>query len=378
MYLRILDLNNSKSLFLLGARQTGKSSLLKQTFPNNFTINLLKSDEYLRYLKSPQLLRDEVRALDKNSLIIIDEIQKIPILLNEVHLLIEEGYKFILTGSSARKLKRESSNLLGGRARVKNLFPLVSYEISDFDLFKALKIGTIPSIYLSDDPLIDLNSYAGTYLKEEIAAEGLIRGIDDFSRFLEIAAIDNCELLNFSQIASDIGLNSTTIKNYYEILSDTLVGDLLPPYKKTSKRKTIATSKFYFFDVGVANILAKQYSIEEGTPQFGKCLEHFIYSELRAYLSYRNKLSDLSFWRTRSGIEVDFLIGDKMAIEVKATRKATKKHFKGLLALDEELSLQYKILISLDNNKRKLENGILVLPVNDFLELLWSDHFEII
>lgn len=376
MYTRLIDLKftANKSCFLFGPRQTGKSSLLKNCFPEASYIDLLKSDIYHRFSKSPQLLREEVLVEDKSTLIIIDEIQRIPDLLNEVHLLIEEGYRFILTGSSARKLRRGAANLLAGRARTRNLFPLVSHEIDDFDLLKVLNIGSIPSIYLSDEPLEDLDSYVGTYLREEISAEALTRGIQDFSNFLELAAIDNGELINFSNIASDVGLSANTIKNYYEILEDTLIGSLLPPYTKTIKRKAISKSKFYFFDIGVANFLAHRFTIKERSPLFGKCFEHFIYCELKAYLSYTKDKRRLRFWRSKNGQEVDFIIGDEIAIEVKSTQLVQRKHTKGLIAFSEEVTLEEKIIVSQDPKKRILDEGILVYPIQDFLDELWSGH----
>lgn len=369
-----LSFTNKKSCFLFGPRQTGKSSLLKKRFPHTKTIDLLLSENYLKYSAHPELLRQEVLALPpESSPIIIDEIQKIPLLLNEVHYLIEKGYKFILTGSSARKLKRGAANLLGGRARERRLFPLTTFELEKYDLLKIINIGSLPAIYTSDDPRDDLMSYVGTYLKEEIQAEGLVRGIHQFSHFLEMAAIMNTELLNFAKIASDVSLNPKTIKEYFLILEDTLIGHTLPPYTKTTKRKSVSTSKFYFFDVGVANALAKRFSIEKGSELFGKCFEHFIFCEIRSYLSYQKDYRTLSFWRSKNRQEVDFLIGDDVAIEVKATNRVQKKHLKGLKALSEEnLPFKHKIVVSLDSEARKLEDGIMVEPYHSFLEKLWK------
>ncbi len=374
----MIDLNftENKSCFLFGPRQTGKTSYLLKSFPDAFYVDLLLSDVFHRYTKTPSLLREEVLAQNTSRLIIIDEIQKIPILLDEVHYLIEKDYRFILTGSSARKLKRGSANLLGGRARTRKLFPLVFPEVDDFDLFKVINFGLLPSIYLSDDPLDDLESYVGTYLKEEIAAEGLIRGIRDFSKFLEIAAIDNTELINFSNIASDLGLSATTIKSYYEILEDTLIGNLLPAYTQTKKRKAISKAKFYFFDIGVANFLAARFNIQNRSELFGKCFEHFIYCELNAYLSYSRDKRPLRFWRTKNGQEVDFVVGNDIAIEVKATQQVLLKHTKGVQALSEEIPLKHKIIISNDMHKRKLNQNITVYPYVEFLKDLWNDKFS--
>ena len=377
MYKRIIDLNftKDKSSFLFGPRQTGKSSLLEQSYPKAHFINLLFSDVYHRFIKNPEYLRQEILALPKEGLIIIDEIQRVPELLNEVHFLIEKGYRFILTGSSARKLKNGGANLLGGRARTRHLFPLVSIEITDFDLQKIINFGSLPSIYLSNDPIDDLNSYVGTYLKEEIAAEGLVRGISDFSKFLEIAAIDNTELINFSNIASDVGLSSVTIKGYYEILQDTLIGTLVNPYTKTKKRKSVSKSKFYFFDVGVANLLAKRFKISKGSELYGKCFEHFIFCEIKAFLSYSCDLRELSFWRSLKGDEVDFIIGDDIAIEVKSTENVQTKHLTGMKHLIEEISFKHKIIVSHDPVKRILDGNIIVYPYQDFLTDLWQKKF---
>ncbi len=378
MYHRLLDLEftRNKSCLLFGPRQTGKSSLLKKTFEEATYIDLLLSEVYLKYSTRPQILREVILATKKSKLVVIDEIQRIPDLLNEVHYLIEEGYRFILTGSSARKLKRGSANLLAGRARTRSLFPLVSSEVPDFDLDKAINIGMIPSIYLSDEPLDDLESYVGTYLKEEIAQEGLSRGLQTFSRFLEFASLDNGELLNFSNISNDLGVSSNTVKSYYEILEDTLIGGFLRPYFKTKKRKPITKAKFYFFDVGVSNVLSKRFNIKRKSILFGQCFEHFLYCELIAYLSYMKDRRDLTFWRTKNGQEVDFLIGDDVAIEVKATENVQKKHTKGLGALSEEVPLKYKIIVSLESDKRFIEDDIIVYPCEEFLKDLWLEKFK--
>ncbi len=317
-------------------------------------------------------------ATKASSPVIIDEIQRLPELLNEVHYLIEEhGIRFLLTGSSARKLRRGGANLLAGRALRKELFPLVTKEIGDYDILKIINYGALPAIYNSTIPKEELTAYVGTYLKEEIQAEGLVRRLDPFSRFLEIASLVNSELINFSNIASDLGVSSKTVKEYFLILEDTLVGHLLQPYQKTTKRKAVATPKFYFFDVGVANILGHRKNIDFKTEVFGKCLEHFIFTELRAYLSYTSDDRPLRFWRSRNRQEVDFMIGDDIAIEVKASERPTSRHYKGLLALSEEVDLKHKILVSLVDKPRKLDNGILILPYQYFLKELWADAYSI-
>ncbi len=375
---RTIDLSftNKKSCFLFGPRQTGKSTLLKSLFPYSPFFNFLSSDLFLKYSKRPSVFSEEVRAIkDKSRPIIIDEIQKIPAILDEVHQLIEDGYLFILTGSSARKLKRGGANLLGGRARERHLFPFTSFELKDFKLEHVINFGSLPSIYFSDDPHDDLTSYSGTYLKEEIQAEGLVRSLPYFSRFLEIAAVCNSEQINYAAIASDVGVSAKTIKSYFEILEDTLIGEILNPYSKTKKRKAVSISKFYFFDVGVANNLAGRFNIEKKSELFGKCFEHFIYCEIRSFLAYTNDKRKLTFWRTTSQREVDFIIGDDVAIEVKGTELVTSKHMKGLLAIAEEVQFKHLIIVSLDSHERVVNSNIQILPYQIFLRRLWGKEY---
>ncbi len=377
-YQRVIDLSHieHKSLFLFGPRQVGKSSLLKTLFPEAIYYDLLKSDLFLRLSKSPHLLREELLAQDPKGPIIIDEIQKIPLLLDEVHYLIEEKqFKFILTGSSARKLKRGGANMLGGRALEKNMFSLTTNELGDYDFERIINFGSLPSIYQSKIPQAELNAYVGTYLKEEIAAEGLVRNLIPFAEFLDLAGQTNSEIINYSNMASDIGVSAKTIKEYYQILEDTLLGELLPVYTKTNKRKPIATPKFFLFDVGVANTLAGRTNIMPKTELFGKCFEHFIFTEIRSYLNYNSDQRKLTFWRTKTGQEVDFIIGNDIAIEVKGTSMVQPKHLKGLRQLSEEVELKHKIVVSLDDSPRLLEDNFLILPYKIFLEKLWHGEF---
>ncbi len=374
-YSRLLDLKSEspkKSLFLFGPRQTGKPFLLKKTFPQAPFYNLLLADTFFKISQRPQIIREELLALAKRpQVVIIDEIQKLPILLDEVQNLIETGYHFILTGSSARKLKRGVGNLLGGRARTRHLFPLVTREIPKYDLIRLLNYGAIPSIYDSGEPEIDLESYVGNYLKEEVQAEGLIRKIENFSRFLQVAALSNTELINFANIGSDAGVPARSVAEYFTILEDTLLGYLLEPYTKTKKRKAITTAKFYFFDVGVCNVLAGRKNIKPKTELFGKVLEHLIFTELKAFCHYHHDPRILSYWRSKSGYEVDFLLADETAIEVKASGMVTERHCTGLKALGEELNLKKKIIVSLDHSPRRM-GSIEILPVQIFLHKLWN------
>ncbi|MFC1522534.1 ATP-binding protein [Elusimicrobiota bacterium] len=378
IYDRLLDLKTDarkKSLLLFGPRQTGKTHLLKRIFPASPFYNLLMADTFLKVSQRPQIIREELASARPRcgQPVIIDEVQKLPILLDEVHHMIEEyGYRFILTGSSSRKLKRGGGNLLGGRAWTKQLFPLVSKEIPNFDLGRILNHGSIPSIYNSPDPEQDLSSYVGTYLKEEIQAEGLTRKIENFSRFLQTASLTNGELLNFANIASDAQIPAKIVAEYYSILQDTLVGTLLEPYIKTKKRKAISTAKFYFFDVGVSNFLAGRKNIRPRTELFGKAFEHFIFTEIKAQMAYSNDARPLYFWRSKSGYEVDFMISDETAIEAKATAMVTERHLAGIKALSQEdLKLKRKIIVSLDQHQRKI-GDVSILPARDFLEKLWN------
>jgi predicted AAA+ superfamily ATPase len=376
---RMLDLREEaekKSLFLFGPRQTGKTHLLKKQFPNSRFYNLLLADVFFALSQRPQSIRESVAAGEGGpSPIVIDEIQKLPILLDEVHAMIEEsGMKFVLTGSSNRKLKRGGANLLGGRARIKHLFPLTFPEIRPYDIVRACNYGALPSIYSSDDPAADLISYCGTYLKEEVAAEGAVRSIENFSRFLQVAAVTNGELVNFTSIASDAGVPARTVHEFFSILEDTLLGSVVPPFKLSRKRKAISTAKFYFFDVGVANILAGRSGIKPKTELFGKVFEHLVFTELRAFLSYTKDRRELSFWRDRYGHEVDFILGDSTAIEVKATETVSEKHLGNIRLLSEEVAFKHALIVSLDSHPRKIGN-LLILPWQRFLEELWAGKF---
>ncbi|MBF0104418.1 MAG: ATP-binding protein [Deltaproteobacteria bacterium] len=376
-YLDIKGDSSKRSLFLFGPRLTGKTALLKKTFPESPFYNLLLADVFLKLSQHPQLIREELTAMGSGCRepVIIDEIQKLPILLDEVHNLIEDkGLRFILTGSSPRKLKRGGANLLGGRAWTRHLFPLVTKEIPNFDLNRILNFGALPVIYNSDDPEEDLAAYVGNYLTEEIHAEGVVRHIENFSRFLQTAALCNTELLNFEGIGNDAQVPPRTIREYFFILQDTLIGRLLVPFNKTKKRKAISTSKFYFFDVGVSNFLAGRNNIQPKSELYGKVFEHFIFTELCACLDYTKNRSPLTFWRTQQQDEVDFVIDDKVAIEVKATSLVTERHLKGLKKLGEEVTLKHKIVVSLDSHPR-LIGDIQVLPVTVFLERLWGKDF---
>jgi len=363
----------NESVFLWGARQTGKSTLMKMLFPEVRYIDLLKSDEFARYSRRPALLREELSLLPENELVIIDEIQKLPALLDEVHWLISNHHlRFIMSGSSARKMRRSGVNLLGGRAIRKHLYPFVSAEIPDFNLVKACNNGMLPRHYLVDNPANRLHAYVGDYLQQEIKAEALIRNLNTFTRFMEVAALSNGEILNYNNIASECGVSAPTVKEYFSILEETLIGYIIPAFTRNVKRRVTQSPKFYYFDVGVANFLLKRAALSPGSPEFGHAFEHFIIQELIAYVGYFRPLQNLSYWRTSSGYEVDAIIGNaEVAIEIKSSEEVQSHHTKGLKAFSEEFPDCRLILVLLDKYPRRI-NNMEVYPALEFLKILWN------
>jgi len=373
---RLLDLRallEQKSLFLLGPRQTGKTSLIRHTLKGVKVYDLLDTSIFLAMSQNPGRLAQELAPEDR--LVVIDEIQRLPILLNEVHRLIEErGIRFLLTGSSARKLRRGGVNLLGGRARTKYLHPLTSRELGrHFDLLRAIQRGLIPSIYFSDDPHADLHAYAGSYLQQEIVAEGAARNVPAFSRFLRVAALCNGTMVNFTNVANDAQVPRTTVYEYFEILKDTLVLHELPAWRRSVRRKPLVSSKYYFFDIGVTAVLQGR-EFRPGTPEFGEAFETLLFHELRCYIDYISS-GPLGYWRSTSGFEVDFILGDHTAIEVKAKENVSVQDLKSLRALAEEKKLKRYLCVSLDPRPRTLD-GISVLPYRRFLNDLWSGIYS--
>ncbi len=362
-----------KSHFLLGPRQTGKTFLVQHTLKNARVYDLLDHAVYLALSQNPARMAQELSPKDR--IVVIDEIQRLPELLNEVHRLIESrGLRFLLTGSSARKLRRGGVNLLGGRARTKYLHPLTFKELGNrFDLRTATERGLLPSIYFSDDPRADLQSYAGSYLQQEIVAEGATRNVPAFSRFLKVAAFCNGTIVNFTKVANDAQVKRTTVYEYFEILKDTLVLYELPAWRKTRKRKPLASSKYYFFDVGVVSSLQGR-RFRPGTPEFGEALETYLMHELTSHSDYVSQ-EPLSYWRSTTGYEVDFILGDHTAIEVKAKENVSPHDLKPLRALAEEKQLKRYLCVSLEPRARKV-NGISVLPLTEFLDALWSEEFR--
>lgn len=378
--LQLSQLLKKKSYFLFGPRATGKSTLIRtQLTDQALIINLLHNDYYLRLSANPAELETMIQFAQSQHpdrvWIVIDEVQKIPALLDEVHRLIEEKqYRFLLTGSSARKLKSGQSNLLAGRAWRADLFPLTSREIPHFSLAAYLQYGGLPAVVQSQDPIEDLHAYTSLYLREEIQGEGLIRNLAPFSRFLAQAALCNGQILNFAKIGSDAQVPPSTIREYFEILQDTLVGFLLPPWLSAKKRKSVTTSKFFFFDVGVANTLRGITQIQKSSTEWGIAFEHFIAMELRAALGYFRIKEPLSFWRSTRHDEVDFIIGDHIAIEVKSKTKTSYRDAKGLQKLQEEGILSTYLLVS-DDPICRIENGITFIHWPVFLDQLWKNVF---
>ena len=379
MFARSLHLpaSGTETFFLWGPRQTGKTTLLREAYPEAMWIDLLKAEEYRRYLQNPERLRAEF-AVDSSAghpqQVVIDEVQKVPQLLDEVHWLHENrGVHFALCGSSARKVKRGQANLLGGRAVRYELYGLTAREIGrDFTLDRMLNHGYLPRIYESDRPQRLLNAYVADYLKEEVAAEGLIRNLPIFSEFLNVAALSDAELVNFSTIARDCGVSSHTIKGYFQILEDTLLGRWLPAYTKRPKRRVIVAPKFYFADVGMVNHLAKRGKLQPGSELYGKAFENWVFHELSAHNAYSEAFATLSYWRLASGIEVDFIVNDmQLAIEAKASRRVTADHLRSLRALvQDHPRIKQRILVCLEAKSYQTEDNILILSTADFCQRL--------
>jgi predicted AAA+ superfamily ATPase len=366
----------SISFFLWGPRQTGKTALLRSRYPAAIWIDLLKTDLFIRYTTQPSLLREELLAEAGPRVVVLDEVQKVPALLDEVHWLIENtGHVFALCGSSARKVRRGSANLLGGRAVRHELFGLVSGEVGTaFDPVRAVNHGYLPRHYLSDRPASLIRSYVDDYLKEEIAAEGLVRHLPSFAGFLRAAAISDTAMINYTAIARECGVSSPAVKEYFQILVDTLLGRYLPAYTKRPKRRVILSPKFYFADVGIVNHLTKRGRLAPGGELFGKAFENWVFHELSAHRAYSEQYYDLGYWRLPSGIEVDFVIDDMAcAIEAKATSRVTSDHLRGLReVIVDHRKVKRRILVCLEERMRRTEDGIDILPAREFTRRLWS------
>ena len=378
---RMLDMRlpERQSAFLWGARKTGKSTYLKERFPKAIVYDFLKTELFLEISKRPSLLRERLLAKEDEALrqpIILDEVQKIPQVLDEVHWLIEnKGLRFVLCGSSARKLKRGHANLLGGRAWRYELFPLVSHEVGKIDLLRALNHGLIPLHYLQNDEDChkSLGAYVQDYLREEVFAEGLTRNIPAFSRFFDAFGYSHGEITNYCNIARECGVGSKTVKEYYQILVDTLLAVRIEPYKKRQSRQVITkASKYYMFDVGVAGYLTKRRIAEQKGVEFGKAFEHFLLMEMTAYRSYAGKDFAIHFWRTKTGLEVDFVLGQgEIAIEIKGSNHVERRDLNGMDAFATEHSPKRSIVVC-NEKERRVHGTVEIVPWDIFLQWLWD------
>ncbi len=373
MYIRQLNLANllkKRSYFLMGPRGVGKSTLIEQTLPQAKIYDLLDAAQFQRLVMDPTLISQETTA---DTLVVIDEIQKFPSLLDEVHrLIVKRKQTFLLTGSSVSKLRKSGVNLLAGRAFQASLLPLTSQEIPDFDLLTYINTTGLPEFYGSADAGDYLKAYVGTYLQQEIKAEALTRNLLGFVRFLEVVALCNGEEINYANLSSDCGVPARTLEAYFGILNDTLLGFSVSPFLATTKRKAITRAKYFLFDVGIVNALTQRGQIELKSELFGRAFEHFIALELRAFLAYQQIDLPLQYWRSTSHFEVDFIIGNRLAIEIKATDLVKDKHLKSLRALKEEGLIKTYAVISLDSHKRLTEDGIIIWPWREFLNQLWA------
>lgn len=373
---RIFQLNKELdgSIFLFGGRQTGKTTILRQQFPNTTYFDLLDTNVRRRLQQRPVLLYETLKDKPTATLVIIDEIPEVPELLNEVHrLIVERQLVFILCGSSARKLKRKGHNTLGGRALPIYLYPLVSAEIPDFDIDRAVNYGTIPPHYLARNPWRLLAAYIDVYLKEEIKEEALVRNLDAFQRFLEVAALTDGEIINNNNIAQECGVHATTVSSYFDILEDTLIGYRIPAYTKVMKRRLVQAPRFYYFDIGVTNYLLHRKELIRGSADYGHAFEHLVVQELVAYMHYRHCEEKLSYWRTYTGVEVDIIVGDaRIAIEIKSTEEVQNRHIKNLKAFAEEHPDSKLMIVSLDVFTRQM-GKIECIYVMDFFHRLWTD-----
>ena len=372
----------TETFFLWGPRQAGKTTLLKEHYGDCRWVDLLKADQFRRYVANPEFLRQELEAEGGGDRpqIVIDEIQKVPALLDEVHWLMENrDVQFALCGSSARKVRRGAANLLGGRAVRYQLHGLTAAEIGPgFDLDRLLNHGYLPRIFGADRPGRLLEAYIADYLREEVAAEGLVRNLPAFSGFLDAAALSDGELINFANIGTDCGVSGHTARSYFGILEDTLLGRWLPAYRKRPKRRVTAAPKFYLSDVGVVNRLARRGTLARGSDAYGRAFENWVFHELSAYLDYADDGDGLTYWRLAGGTEVDFVVGDmRLAVEAKATGRVVARHLKGLRSLvTDHPDVGRRVVVCLEDRPRRTEDGIDVLPADAFVTRLWDGELD--
>lgn len=374
---RCLELSNS-SFFLWGPRQSGKTTLLKTRFPRAHRIDLLRTDTRMQYERDPARLREEVRAIPTDRRIVIDEIQKVPALLDEVHYLVQEDDRaFTLCGSSARRIRRTHANLLGGRALKRELLGFSARELGElFDLQRMLNRGPLPPHYLSEDAEDRIAAYVDLYLKEEILDEGLTRRLPVFASFLRSAAIGDTEITNFSNIGRECAVASSTVRGYYEILEDTLVGALVPAFTRRAKRRVQHAPKFYFRDVGVVNHLVGRRAVAPGTETFGKAFENWVFHELSVHTRQTSRPYEIAYWRLSSGIEVDFVLGDaETALEVKGKSNVHRFDTRHLEEFRKEYpDVKRLVVVCTEPRPRVTDSGIRILPYRDFVAALWRDE----
>lgn len=377
MYERLFDIKGQldEAMFLFGARQVGKSTLLQTEFQDAIYYDLLIPGIRKSFKRNPDLFKEALSSKPAGTLVIVDEIQKVPELLDLAHwLMVNKGLKFILSGSSARKLRKSGANTLGGRAQPRTLYPLVWQEVTDFQIDKAVQNGMIPRHYLADDATDRLEAYVDVYIKEEIQEEAAVHDIDAFERFMEVAAISDGEMLNYSNIASDCSVSAKTVKSYFQILYDTLLGYEIPAYRKVIKRQLVQAPKFYYFDVGLSNFLMGRHNMKRGSDEYGHAFEHYVMQEIIAYRGYNRRREEISYWHTYTHQEVDAVIGDaKVAIEIKSSEQVKTRHKSGLKAFKEEHPDCRLILVSLDPITR-ISGDVELLYVTDFLKMLWEGN----
>jgi predicted AAA+ superfamily ATPase len=364
----------SAAAFLWGPRQTGKTTLLRQAYPDARFYDLLDSSLSADLSVSPHLLREQILAASP-PVVVIDEVQKIPALLEEVHWLLENtGTRFVLCGSSARKLRRKAHNLLGGRAVEHHLLPLTSRELPDLDLVRYLNHGGLPAHYLADEPDPRLRSYVNAYIREEIIDESATRNVPAFARFLQVVGLTHGQQLNYANIARETGVSPSTVRAYFQILGDTLLGFTLEPWRRSGRRRLVETAKFFLFDVGVARALRPEMpAAVEGSDLFGRAFEHFLLNEVRACLAYTGRERLLAYWRTHSGFEVDLIVGDMdVALEFKSGREVRDADLRGLRALAEDQQPRRSLVVARVEQRRRTVDGIEIVPWREFCEEMWA------
>ena len=376
-----LELPSGQSAFLWGARKTGKTTYLHQIFPNAIFIDLLQSEIFAKYSLNPQYLRYEILAIPEekraSTIIVIDEVQKIPKILDEVHWMIEniKQISFVLCGSSSRKLKSSGANLLGGRAWRYQMLPLCYQEIKETNWDKIFNRGLIPEHYYSEFTSKSLSSYLYDYLINEVQLEANIRKREPFIRFLDVIALSHTQMINYTNIARDCGVNKATVKSYFEILEDMYIGYFLYPYAKRMKRQIITQiPKFYLFDIGVANYLAKyNFNGFQGT-EVGKTFEHYIFLELKAYQIMNEIRDELFYYRDSEGHEVDFIFQNQ-AFEVKIRSNIISRDIKGLLIFGQDYGMKLNVICNADVKRIEMfgTQTVTIWPVKEFLEDLWAN-----